>query len=179
MDFDNLPFVKAKYITPGRNGNTIRLIVIHTAENTCRAGMARNIAGYFVGAPTPASAGYVVDPANVINCVHDEDTADHAPPVNVCSIGIEHTAYAATTDWTGADAKAMLDLSAQLVAYLCTKYNIPIQRVDDLSSLDATGIVGHDEVTACFHKSTHTDPGKAFPWDDYIASCAAYQTVTP
>lgn len=102
----------------------------------------------------------------------------HAPPVNPYSIGIEHTAYACTgekhqkyvpTDWDSVEARAMLENAANLVAYLCAKYNIPVARVADLTDPNASGIVGHDEVTATFKHSTHVDPGITFPWDEYLA----------
>ena len=32
-----------------------------------------------------------------------------------------------------------------------------------------SGVIGHDTATAAFHKSTHTDPGKHFPWALFLS----------
>jgi len=167
--------ILARHFAKGRAEN-VRLLVLHTTENPCANRVARSVATWFAGASAPeASAHYVVGPDEVVLCVPEEDTAWHAPPANPYSIGIEHTGRAAFTeaDWATPEAKAMIDRSVALVADLCVRHGIPAKLVDvvGLARGDA-GITTHALVSSAFHKSTHTDPGKHFPIEDYLARVA-------
>lgn len=167
--------ILAKNFKKGR-AEPVRLIVLHSTENPCAAGVARNVAAWFAGASAPeASAHYVVGPDEVVQCVLDTDTAWHAPPVNDYSIGIEQTGRAAFSadDWATTEAQVMLARSVALVAELCAKYGIPPVFVDAAGLARGDhGITTHVCVTNAFHKSTHTDPGPNFPADDYVARVA-------
>lgn len=71
--------------------------------------------------------------------------------VNQHSVGVEHTGYGRPQDWT----EAKLRGSAKLVADICRRYRIPIDRKH---------IFGHSEVPG----ADHTDPGPNFPWAHYM-----------
>ncbi|WP_273843968.1 N-acetylmuramoyl-L-alanine amidase [Rubrobacter calidifluminis] len=70
---------------------------------------------------------------------------------NQHSVGVEHTGYGRPQDWT----EAKLRGSAKLVANICERYRIPIDR---------SHIIGHSEVP----DADHTDPGPNFPWLKYM-----------
>lgn len=155
----------------GANNKPIHRVVIHCTVSPCQPGNARSVANYFKSAVTrPSSAHYVVDPAEIVQCVGDSTVAYHAPP-NTNSIGVELSDMqaGAITRWQDANHKAMLALAAPLVARLCLAYDVPITRLS-VADLKAKkhGICGHVDVSNAFHETTHTDPGNGFPWDAFM-----------
>lgn len=165
--------ILAKHYTP-RARRDVTLIVIHTAECGERPGAARNVAAYFAGANAPqASAHYVVDSLETIQCVRDHDIAWHAGPVNDVSIGVEHAGRAdqLPEQWADDYSLAVLARSAALVAELCYRYDIPVAKLDadDLRAGKRAGICGHVDVTRGLAWGTHWDPGANFPWFRYLA----------
>lgn len=170
-----MKFVKAKnYTTADRT--KIDLVVIHTAECGETPNAAENVAAYFAGAQAPkASAHYTVDVDSIVQSVEEKDIAWHAGPVNGYSIGIEHAGYAKQTDadWADPYSQEMLRRSAELVADICWRYQIPVRRVsvDDLKAggTKRRGLCGHIDVTnALTGGKGHWDPGPKFPWGTYL-----------
>ncbi|MDB4997481.1 MAG: hypothetical protein JWM74_4913, partial [Myxococcaceae bacterium] len=68
-----------------------------------------------------------------------------------------------------------LELSAELVASLCVKHDIPPVRLspDDLKA-GARGICGHADCTKATGIGSHWDPGPGFPWDWYMTRVRAH-----
>jgi len=168
-------FVKAKRFTPaGKVPRKVTLIVIHTAECSETAKAAENVAAYFAGAQAPqASAHYTVDCDSIVQSVLEADTAWHAGPVNGYSIGIEHAGRAGqgAHEWVDQYSESMLVLSAELVAGICKRYSIPVQRLTakDLAGGARSGICGHVDVTHGLQAGKgHWDPGPFFPWAHYL-----------
>ena len=64
----------------------------------------------------------------------------------------------------------LLELSAELVAQKCAKYDIPAVWLT-AAQLRAgkRGITGHAQVSEAFKRTDHTDPGKSFPVEAYLA----------
>ena len=93
--------------------------------------------------------------------VKHNDVAWHASSANGDSIGIEHVARAAR-EWKKQDPGLMPTdpqycASANLVNWLCTQFNIP---------MDRTHVLGHSEADP---KTTHTDcPNAVWDWDYYM-----------
>lgn len=166
----------AKFHGGPQNLAPLKRIVIHGTVSPCVAGGARATAAYFKNTVTrPSSAHYVVDPAEVVQVVGDHQIAYHAPP-NTDTIGVEHCDPVAgpATRWQDSDHEAMLDRSAKLVAQLCLAYDVPIRRVGPVGlRLGRRGITGHGAVSLAWRQTTHTDPGKDFPWTAYIARVKA------
>lgn len=99
----------------------ITTIVIHWMAGNLSA--ADKVFHSNVGTDAATSAHYGIEDETVYQWVKDEDTAWHARQANPYSIGIEHSAQ------PGRDASpATLETSAQLIATLCKKHNIPIDR---------------------------------------------------
>jgi hypothetical protein len=177
------PFVAAKWFTKGPRRCPITVIVIHDMEAPEGPRTAENVANYGKdpkdknGNPVKASWNYAVDCDSIVQSVKDEDIAWHAPGANSNGIGIEHAGYARQTreEWLDEYSTATLQLSAILVADLCSKYGIPAVHltVDELKA-GKPGICGHKDVTDAFCGGVgHSDPGPSFPWDIYLGMVSA------
>lgn len=171
-------FFQARNYTKA-NRSELRLIVIHTMESPEKPSTARAVAQWFASQNAPqASAHACVDNTEVVLCVKEQDIAWGAPGANRDGYHIEHAGYAAQTaaDWNDEYSRAMLELSARHAADIATRYELPIVHlsVADVAAGKAKGLCGHVDVTNAFHKSTHTDPGGAFPWDNYLAMVAEF-----
>jgi len=169
-----IPFIKSKNFTKGRGGKKVRLIVIHTMESGEQPNKAKQVTQWFAGKTAPdASAHYMIDNKYMYNGVEDKDTAwatGHSD-TNKCSISIELAGKASQTkgQWADGYSEDMLALCAQLVAGLCNKYKIPVKKLDPNHVATGSGIIGHVDVTKAFGiAGGHTDPGKNFPWVDFI-----------
>lgn len=135
--------------------NRINKIIIHITEGSWSSAI-----NWFKDSRAGVSAHYVVRSSDgfIGQSVREKDIAYHAGnwPVNQTSIGIEHEGYGNNPRWLTA---SMYNSSARLSAYLCRKYNIPINR---------DHILGHKQVssTAC--------PGNHWDWDRYIRLVKKY-----
>jgi N-acetyl-anhydromuramyl-L-alanine amidase AmpD len=167
-----IPFVQARNYTKGRS-NKIDVLVIHTMETPENHDTAESVANWFAGSSAPrASAHYCIDDNSIVQSVHDADVAWHAPGANHNGLGFEHAGRAAqtTADWSDDYSTKLLELSAGLVAKKCEENHIPVVWLlpADLRA-GKRGITGHVQVSEAFKLSTHTDPGKNFPVQRYLA----------
>lgn len=123
----------------GRNGNSIKYIVIHYVGAT---GSAYNNCKYFYDVDRSASAHYFVGhDGEIWQCVNDTDSAWHCGGgrqtsqgglylgkcTNYNSIGIEMCVNYANGSWVYNDAT--INSTADLVKYLMNKYNINASHV--------------------------------------------------
>ena len=138
----------AQNFTAGRQGNTIKGIVLHTEAARKIEGMAdRSLFNWFNTNSRGVSAHYYVTFSGKIEqYVLDHDTAHQAGNwnVNLQTIGIEHQDNGFFRPGEQKYTKKQYEASAQLVAYLCQKYGIPIAHVADIST--APGITIHNQV---------------------------------
>lgn len=176
-DVDGVPFLQAAHFTPA-NRTTVDCVVIHTAECGETPGAATNLMKWCAGPNAPqASWHYAVDSTGVTQSVREKHVAWHAPGMNGKGIGVEHAGRAAqnAAGWSDAYSLAVLDYSARLVAGVCRRWGIPVVRLSPADLLAGKrGITGHVDVTMAFKKSTHTDPGTAWPWESYLAAVQRY-----
>ncbi len=156
---------------------SISLVVLHSAEAPEKPGKALDVARWFAGGNAPqASAHFVVDAGEVVQCVREQDVAWGAPGANRNGLHVELVGFARQEieDWADTYSAAMLERAAGLVAVLCARYGIPVQALDALDLVQRKrGITVHAAVSTAFHQSTHTDPGAAFPMDTFVARVAA------
>ena len=123
------------------DGNRLPIdrIIIHHNATTSDA-VAR--ATWYVSTGKGTSAHYQVTPDQLWGCVGENSVAYHAGDYNVNqrSIGIEHLNETGAPSWT--IAEATYKRSAELIADICQRYGIPIDRQH---------ILKHGEVspTAC------------------------------
>lgn len=168
-----IQFIQAHGFTPVSE-RAIRLIVIHTMEAPEKPGTAIAVARWFAGPNAPkASAHYCVDDSNVVQCVQEHDVAWAAPGANMDGIHIEHAGFAAQTpaQWRDDYSRRLLETSSTLAAKIAARWAIPLRKlsVEEVRGGTAMGFCGHADVSKAFGKTTHSDPGPNFPWDDYIA----------
>lgn len=176
VDLPEIKFIKARNFTPGRNAS-VGLVVIHTMEAAESLVTAENVAKWFAGSSAPkASAHYCIDADSIVQCVLEMDTAWAAPGANHNGVQLELAGYAKQTpaDWADAYSTKMLALVASLTADICRRHSIPVEFVD-YHGLRAgqRGITYHREVSKAWMKSTHTDPGKSFPLESFLAMVRA------
>jgi N-acetyl-anhydromuramyl-L-alanine amidase AmpD len=184
-DLDGVPLRQAKNFTKAlRRRGDVLWVVVHTAECGETWNAAENLAAWAAGPQAPrASWHYAVDGNSITQSVLERDVAWHAPGANARGIGVEHAGRAGqlASGWDDLYSHAMLALSAALVAGICRRWDLPVQRVGQSHLLKNTpGICGHYDVSKAFKKSAHTDPGKNFPWDAFLDEVQRfYRKSTP
>jgi hypothetical protein len=155
----------------GRLGD-IRLIVLHTMEVAEADSVAEAVGNAFAKPATRASAHTGVDTDSECRYVADADTAWAAPGANADGLQLEMAGRAGQTtgQWTDAGSKAILERAAQRTATWCRTHDIPARRLTDAQlAAGLRGIVGHDQVSRVYKRSTHWDPGPNFPWASFLA----------
>lgn len=171
FETDNWPYVPARRQSKVGGKRVIRGICIHDMEAPEKEKTAENVAKYFQSPQAGGSAHICIDSDSVVQCVWDNNIAHAAPGANHDMIHIELAGYAKQTreEWLDAYSVAMLTLAADVTAQYCLKYDIPVKHLSNEELKNGEkGIVGHYQVTAVYKKSTHTDPGKNFPWDFFV-----------
>jgi N-acetyl-anhydromuramyl-L-alanine amidase AmpD len=163
------PFIQARHHSGTQT--SVRRIVIHGTVSPCVKGGARGVANDFHTTHRIASAHYVVDPGQIVQCLHERTIGCHAPP-NTGSIGIElcDPQKGSAARWRDAHHEPMLHLAAHLVREVAARWHVPLVK-RSFADLRAGrhGICGHVDVTKAFHKSTHVDPGSSFPWAHFMS----------
>lgn len=166
----------AKNFTKGPRKGPIRLIVIHSMESQEKPNTAETVAAWFGGATAPKSSAHVcVDSNSAVTVVDDSDIAWAAPGANSDGLHIEiaGSAKQSKAEWEDPYSRRALDQAAKVAAVWCKKYKIPavLLTVEQVADKKTKGICGHVTATKAFPelKGSHSDPGKFFPWDLFIA----------
>lgn len=165
-------FIKARYFTDAsRKRGDIRVIVIHDMEAPEENTTAEAVARYFASGKVVASAHLNHDTDSTVKSVHREDVAYAAPGCNHDGLQHELAGYARQTrvQWLDSASRAVMNRAAFTVAYECKKYRIPIRHLtNEELAAGKRGIVGHNQVSNVYKKSSHWDPGPDFPWDVFM-----------
>lgn len=172
-------FVPARHFKAMKERRAVRVIVIHVMESPEGPLTAERVAQYFATTERPASAHVCVDGDSIIQCVKDNDVAYAAPGCNHDGLQIEVSGYAnqGVKGWLDRHSIAALALAADVVAQYSLKYRLPILHLGDKALAGGSeGIVGHDQVSRVYKKSTHTDPGPSFPWERFLSMAMAFAT---
>ena len=149
------------------DGGVVHMVIVHSCEGS--------YAGCWSWLANPASqvsAHYVVreDGAEITQLVREPSRAWHIAAVydtalnaghepklhgvqsNHFTIGIEHAGFASQTAWPA----EQIDASARLVCALSKRWGIPRDRLH---------VVSHGQL----QPHNRTDPGRGWPWADYLA----------
>ena len=165
------------------NGRNIFYIVIHTMEAPESPSTAENIAqGWFAKTVARSSAHWCFDNNSRIRCAYDKDVAWAAPGANGVGLQYELAGYAAQgeTQWSDSFSNALLDNVAQQAAADAKKYGIPPVHLT-VAQIKAgqKGFIGHIDATNAFRNGVgHTDPGRSFPWDRFLALVKKYMGIS-
>ncbi len=159
------PAHRRNYTNDNRGTEQVDLIVIHVAQ-----GSYSGTVSWFQDRSADSSAHYVVSrKGRVAQCVRNEDIAWHAGwwRINRKSISIEHEGYVGNPKSFTA---RMYRSSARLSAYLCRRFNLPVDR---------RHIIGHNQVPGCSGAGggvgCHTDPGRYWNWNRYLRLTKNYK----
>lgn len=173
-EYPDLLWIPPRSYTPGRPTDP-RVIVNHTTEGSETIPSARNGAEYCQRRTDGTSAHYFIDPREVVHCVRTKDQA-HTARRNGNRIGIHYEfcgrAGQTTAQWDDDDSNAILRNAARQAARDAKKYGIPVVKLTAAQvRAGAKGFCGHVDITHAFPEDhgDHTDPGKYFPWDEYLA----------
>lgn len=156
------------------NRSELRVIVVHTMEAPEKPTTAEAVASWFAGyagAPPRASAHICVDNDSIVRCVRPEHVAWGAPGANYDGFQVELAGRASQTagDWGDGYSTAMLELAAGYLARVARRWGVPIRKLDVAGvKRGDRGFCGHVEVSEAFRRSTHTDPGRGFPWGWFV-----------
>lgn len=153
-------------------GGVVHIVIVHSCEGSytgCWSWLANSqsqVSAHYVIREDGREITQLVREASRawhIGAVYDSTrNAGHAGPLhgiqsNHFTIGIEHAGYASQSVWPA----EQIDASARLVCALSTRWNVPRDRLH---------IVSHAQL----QPYDRTDPGKNWPWDDYLARVARY-----
>ena len=143
--------------TPGRTRGIDR-VVIHVADGTYGGTLA-----WFADKRAGVSAHYTVSSTGAVGqSVSEHNTCWHSGDwqMNSRSIGIEHEGR--QPGWK--PTPAQLAASAELVAGICKRWNIPVDREH---------LIGHSEVNRN-RAARKNCPGDGWPWTEFLALVSAY-----
>lgn len=168
-EYPDLPWVEPRS-WQNANRTAVQLVVIHTTEGSAHAGSAEDGAAYDARRTDGTSTHYFHDSNSTVQCVHTADIA-HTARGEGNRRGIHHELCTkiSKADWGDAYHSAMLERTAKQVARDCKKWGIPVIKLTPVGvKAGVRGICGHHDVSLAFKQSTHTDPGKDFPWSRFI-----------
>jgi len=184
IDLAKVPLIESENQTPNPPRRTVDLVVLHSTEGKEYRGSARNVADWFQDDRCHASAHYVVDPGEVVQCVPDVAVAWHAYGCNARGIGVEMCGLAEQTvaQWADPDSLAIIARTADLVAAICLKWQIPATGMAIsqntgwqwvLQNQKGRGLLTHAQASAAFPgHGNHWDPGPNFPWAAFVEKVA-------
>ncbi|MBK6010881.1 N-acetylmuramoyl-L-alanine amidase [Streptomyces sp. MBT53] len=126
-------------------------VVVHVTQGSFRSAVK-----VFQDPAHGAAAHYIVrEDGHITQMIRELDVAFHAGnrEYNERSVGIEHEGF---VEEASSFTDAMYASSARLTAAICRRYGIPVDRKH---------VIGHVEVPG----TDHTDPGRYWDWDRYMA----------
>lgn len=179
-----LEFIEPKSWTKGRQ-EKVRVIVIHSTEGHEHTRAAEDGASYDQRRTDGTSTHYFVDPDTAVQCVYTTDTA-HTARRKGNRIGIQYElcgkAGQSAAQWDDDASNAILRRAAKIAAVDAKRYGIPIRKLSpEEVRAGKSGFCGHVDITKAFpeDRGSHTDPGKNFPWTEFLTLVLAASAVTP
>lgn len=165
-------YIPSLYSGPGFAAGQPRQIVIHSIESEIIPGLAVSLAqGWFQNPDNETSAHTLADPAAEVQSVDYAVQAWHCGGGNPTSLGKEHAGRASMTreEWTTPAGLQMLRNSAAEAAVMCRRFNIRPRWLSlEQLARNEDGFCTHLDMSQVRGGSTHTDPGRGFPYDIYI-----------
>jgi N-acetyl-anhydromuramyl-L-alanine amidase AmpD len=157
-----------------------RLVIIHDTSNTANAAQEAHYASTRTDAQADwTSCHFYVDASEVLGSCPLDIVAWAAPPCNSESWSVEMCGTNVTLSDGSPNSGIILARTANLVARLCAEGGIPVRHLTPQQiALGYSGIVGHADVNAVYHKSSHTDPGLSFNWIVFVSAVQAAQLDT-
>lgn len=159
----------------------VRVIVIHTAENTPDSvgadGGAEAIARYQARVDRPSSYHDIVDSDSHISLLPWDHTAFHARNANSWSIGLSMATKAALwpsmpARWTEGTLENLATVAAAAVRWVRATYGIeiPTLTISKHAAVNGqAGFIAHGTLDP----GRRSDPGATFPWGRFLSKTSA------
>lgn len=160
-----------------RTAQTIKWVVIHTAEITLSPTSAESVARFFADEDTDVSAHVCTDSNSAVRCVQDKDVAFHALNFNERSLGVEMCTRARTSAeaWKRPAHMKLLEKTAVVVADWCKDNRIPPVWLTAAELRAAKpGIVSHKVASDVHGEGQRSDPGEGFPEKLFVKRVKAH-----
>ncbi len=159
----NIIWIGSSNYTLGRNGQSIKHIVVHHMDGTLSA-----TDSVFQDTSRNTSAHYGVGQSEIHQYVKEKDTAYHAGNwnENLQSIGIEHEDFASDNF-----SDAVYASSAALIKDICTRYDLPISRatIHPHNEFVATACPGTLDIDRLINEATKPEGDVPVTPDNAIA----------
>lgn len=172
-EFPDLPWVPPASWDKGRpSGGQPTLIVIHATDGSEGLRSAEDGASYDTRRTDGTSTHFFCDQDSTIQCVKTTDTAHAAYPAgNGRGVHFELCGRASQTaaQWDDAASNGTIRQAARIAARVAKKHGIPVRLLTSAQvRAGMKGFCGHLNISEAFGESDHTDPGKNFPWDEFL-----------
>lgn len=174
------PHVGLRRIVPhqsSRNGQSPKLIVVHSSEGTNAPGFGdlAALANWFTEHhPEGDTSSHVATDAegNSARYVSDDAKAWHCKGYNSVSLGIEQIGRAAQTSWNKDQQKE----TARWIAYWSRLHGIPIHKATvSNGTVTRPGVIRHSELGSI--GGGHSDPGGGYPLSDVLDLARHYRAL--
>ena len=152
--------------------------VVHSTEGPMSPGNAKALAGpaWFGGPKAGTSATDIFDPIDGVKMLDEHTVPYHVGPEgNGLSTGSEHcgSVNLTTEQWLSAPGRAMLDRSARRAAQRAHERGWSLAdcrwlSVSEVAQKTVLGFCTHNDIRLALGGTTHSDPGKNFPYAWYI-----------
>ncbi|TWS99286.1 N-acetylmuramoyl-L-alanine amidase [Streptococcus cuniculipharyngis] len=156
------------------NRARVNLIVIHHNAGTSDEAARRT---WYVATGVGTSAHYQVADDKIWGCVGEESVAYHAGdyPTNQRSIGIEHLNNSGAPNWT--ISEATYRNSAKLIADICQRYGIPIDRnhIVPHQSISATACPGDIDLDKLVRMAQEVAKGASLAKSETVAQSGSFR----
>lgn len=173
------PHVRVRRISPNqssRNGQDIKLIVIHATAGHNRPGVSdlRNLGDWFANPASQVSSHVATDnEGNSARYVIDRRKAWHCAAYNGVSLGIEQVIPGDGTEIT----RDLYRETARWIAYWSKQHGIPIrQGRTAFGRVLRSGVVTHKSLGA--PGGNHNDPGPGYDLGDLLKLARFYASKT-
>jgi hypothetical protein len=172
-EFPDLPWVPAKAWSAGRPYGPPLWIVVHTTEGSEGLKSAEDGAAYDQRRTDGTSTHFFCDQDNTVQCVRTTDRANAAKATgNHFGIHFELCGKSAQTpaQWDDPASAGTIRQAAKIAARVAKKWDIPVRHltVAEVRGKTAKGFCAHNDISAAFGESDHTDPGSNYPWSRFL-----------
>ncbi|MDV6300181.1 M23 family metallopeptidase [Dietzia maris] len=166
-----------------RDPGTVPLIAIHTYECPRESGerALRNRANYQQTSGTGSYNVLVSADGKSLRANDDNYTPCASLPTgDRLGFHLSFLAYAADSRETWLKHDAQLREAARICAQWCRNHGHEVRRlsVPEVQGRRVRGFCSHGDISVAFRESTHTDPGKNFPWDVFLRYVTEHMTGT-
>ncbi len=172
-EYPDLPWAPPRSWTRALRSE-VQVIVIHTTEGSARPSSAEDGAAYDQRREDGTSTHYFHDSDSTVQCVETRYRA-HTARAEGNWRGIHHElcTRAGSAVWGDSYHQAMLRRAARQCARDVRRWKIPVRKLSPAQvAAGLKGFCGHVEISKAFGQSDHTDPGKNFPWNDFLVMVA-------